>query len=99
MMNKGLKLIYDLWYKDYNEEYSITEFTDKNFNEARYWFMGKVASFDEEYDEDDIKCDRSVLFSDGKKLVEGERFALENGIVFQVITVSDLENVVIDLEI
>jgi len=91
------KLIYDLWHKDYNEEYEVKEFTEKNLYDVRNWFMGKVASYDEDYEEDDIVSDRAVLLKSGKKLVEGERFALEDGNIFHVIRIEDLENIVIDL--
>lgn len=90
------KLIYDLWYKDWNEIYEVTEFTDVTFYTAFGWFCGKVAKFGD-FNQEDIVCGRCVLMEDGKKLVEGERFALENGVVINVVSIDDLDYITIGL--
>lgn len=84
------KLIYDLWYEDWNEEYEVDEFTDESFETARHWFCKKLGKFGD-YEEEIVRCDRAVLFPDGKKMVEGENFALKNGAVIYVRTITDLE--------
>lgn len=82
-------LIYDMWYNDWHETYEVAEFTDATFYESQHWFSKKIGKFGD-FDQDGINIDRAIQFGDGTTMIEGQNYRLENGLVFTLTTLSDL---------